>query len=167
MAEGEKLPKGTAEKLRKLLAALGELRERETAILWEIDTLMGGGVGVGALLRQAEQTFGRAWSARYSGAQYVWQYAKDRAQMKRLLGSMPIEELERRIVRYLRTEDPFFTKARHSFGLFVTTVNQHASAATVSALELDPENEAPDCKHTPRCQDDAEHTRRRMSDMRA
>ena len=83
----EKLPAGTAAKVRKLIEVAREREAELAAVLREIETLINGGEGIGALLKQAEAAFGLAWSTRYPGA-YVWQYQKDRPHMKRLIGSL-------------------------------------------------------------------------------
>lgn len=141
MAESvpEKLPTGTAAKVRKLLEVAQQRHTELGSVLKEIDTLLGGGVGIGDLLKQAEKAFEAAWSSRYPGA-YLWQYAKDRMQMKRLIQSLGLEELGARFGRYVRNDDPFFTRARHSFGAFVASVNQHAAegAAPGGDLDLEP-----------------------------
>jgi len=154
--------KALREKLAKLVASLREHQAKCYEITEEIDHLLGGGVGVGELLRRLELHWGQVWCGRYQlggtlmkGGGYVWNYAKDRPQMKRLLRMLEVEEIERRMNRYLQNNDAFFTKGRHSFGMFVATVNQHAAPA--DALEA-----PPGCLHHPPCRDDVEHTKRRQ-----
>jgi hypothetical protein len=168
MTEGaEKLPSGTAGKIRQLIEVAREREAELGAVLREIEILINGGEGIGTLLKQAEAAFGLAWSTRYPGA-YVWQYAKDRPHLKRLIGSLGIEELEARFGRYIRNGDPFFTSRRHPFGTFVATVNQHAGAGTAPAGgDEDLELTAPaDCQHDPRCLTDTQHTQRKLRDVR-
>ncbi len=162
MAEAQKLPAGTADKVRKLLEALADLRSRENMLLEEVAALMGGGAGIGARLKMAEGAFAAAWSQRYAGA-YVWSYAKDRTLLKGLLGKMVDGEILDRMVAYIKDDDQFLVRARHPFGLFVSSVNRYA-AAPRDVLDL---LEAPaDCKHDPPCRDDQEHTRRKGAEMR-
>jgi hypothetical protein len=105
------------------------------------------------------------WTERYApgsvkGA-YVWQWAKDITLMKRLLKTLSVEEIERRMSNYLKSSEPFFVKNRHTFSLFVGSVNQFAEFSK----ELHEELPAPvGCKHLPLCRSDQEHTRRRAED---
>lgn len=139
MAEQKALATGTADKVRKLLEVARERHAELGVLLTEIGTLMGGGVGIGVLLKRAEEAFETAWNARYgNGGRYVWQYAKDRPNMKRLILALGVDELEARFGRYARNDDPFFTRARHSFGAFVASVNQHAGEGVAPAgLDLE------------------------------
>lgn len=162
----EKLPAGTAGKIRKLIEVARERESELVAVLREIETLINGGEGIGALLKRAESSFGLAWSSRYPGA-YVWQYAKDRPHMKRLIGSLGIEELEARFGRYILNADQFFTSRRHPFGLFVAAINQLAGVGSAPGGDEDLELTAPaDCQHDPRCMSDTTHTQRKLRDVR-
>jgi len=78
--------------------------------------------------------------------------------MKRLLKMLEVEEIEGRMWRYLQNNDPFFAKNRHTFGLFVASVNQFAQAASDVEVPVG-------CFHVPPCKDDVEHTRRRQRDV--
>ena len=81
--------------------------------------------------------------------------------MKRLLKSFSPEELEARMVVYLGNDERFFLSARHSFGLFVSSINQHAPVAPIERM-------APmGCSHHPPCRDDQAHTQRRMQELSA
>lgn len=156
MAEPKALATGTAAKVRKLLEVARERSAELGAILTEIETLMGGGVGIGVLLKRAEEAFEIAWNARYGNAgRYVWQYPRDRPNMKRLILALGIEELADRFGRFARNDDPFFVKARHSFGAFVSSVNQHAGEGTApTGLDLEG------------LEEDAEATARRARELR-
>lgn len=121
-------------KLIKLLSVLRDLREKEQAILDEIDTLLGGGVGVGEQLKTIQRAFSDAWYAAYWTA-YVFNFAKDVPQMKRLLKATTVEDIVSRCGSYLANGDPFFQKGRHSFGMFVATFNQHASVRPETDLD--------------------------------
>lgn len=127
-------------KLKKLLGALAELREKETAVLAEIDTLLDGGVSMGVLMRRGYQAFAEAWSARY-GVPYVWAFTKDGPQMKRLILSIGVDAIQARAARYVANSDGYLAKHRHPFGVFVSQVNQYAEPV-VAAVEDDLEVEA-------------------------
>ena len=125
-------------KLVKLLGTLRELREKEQAILDEIDVLLGGGVGIGEKLKHLYAMWSELWSARYHGP-YVFAYVKDAPAFKRLLKTMAVEEIEARMVSYLRNGDEFYRARRHNLALFIGTVNQHAGiqVAELDGLEAD------------------------------
>lgn len=150
-------------KLERLVAELRDLQAKTYAITEEIQTVLGGGVGIAEKLKQLEQTFSTLWRARY-GSSYIWNYGKDRAQSKRLLGTLATIDIEKRMVVYLKDTDDFYVRSRHPFGLFVSSVNRHAEVnADAGELTLEA---PPDCKHRPPCGTDQEHTRRRMEDMK-
>lgn len=122
-------------KLGKLHEALVELKGKEQAILDEMETLLTGGVGIGAILRRLEAHFSECWAVRYRGP-YGFHRVKDVPQLKRLIKLLGVEEIERRMITYLKNDEPFFCKpgVKHSFGAFVATVNQHT---TGDLLNLD------------------------------
>lgn len=155
------------EKVRMLVCAWRVEHDKSTAILEELETILVGGVGIGDLLKHAENTFGLLWKGRYQSA-YVWNYAKDRAQLKRLIKTLGPAEVDLRMARYIRNADPFFASKRHPFGLFVATVVQHAAPNDSPQASEDLELSAPvvDCRHMPPCASDRVHTKRRAAEMR-
>jgi hypothetical protein len=165
-ATEDKTAKATIGKIKKLLETLAELRTKESDVLAEMETLLGGGVGIAAQLKAVQHAFETAHATRYSG-RYVWQHTRDVPNLKRLIKSLGVEELRVRFGNYLRNNDRFFTTARHSFGAFVASVNQHAAAgnALPEGFELDAPAVA-DCKHHPPCTTDQQHTRRKMAEVR-
>ena len=158
--------KQTLRKIEKLLDLLRELRQKESEIVEEVGRLAGGEEGIGVKLKRLERWFDAVWTERYAPgspkAAYVWQYAKDVPLLKRLLRSLDVDTIEARMSAYLRDDDPFYRKQRHPFGLFSSNVNRYADAAAHSDLTLEP---PADCKHTPACRSDQEHTRRRANEM--
>jgi hypothetical protein len=150
-------------KVVKLLDAANDLQEKLSAIYTEIGLLLTGGDGMGVKLRSWEQAWDVLWCARYAPGEehrYVWQYARDRAQSKRLLRTLPLEELEARARRFLGDDDPFYVRARHSFSVFVASINAHAAPSAA------PSQAPADCHHTPRCRSDQQHTARRQRELR-
>lgn len=160
MADPEK---AILKKCEKLLERLRELQAQTYAITEELLEVTGGRVTISDKLKQLEATFSTAWQARY-GSPYVWQYVKDRPQLKRLLGKLELSAIALRMGAYLRDADPFLLKARHGFGLFVSQINRYAEDL---AADLQLEAPATDCRHTPPCHSDQEHTRKRSADLRA
>jgi hypothetical protein len=170
MAKGEEVNRA---KLVKMLEVARDLHEKMAAVLEECDELLGGGAGLAAQIKAFERAFDEAWGRRYAAGQhgrYVWRYAADVPNIKRLLKQFKpngLEELTKRANRYLSTEDDFLKRNRHPFGLFVSGVNSYADEGqAVEDLELDPAAPS-DCKHTPRCRTEVEHTKRRSADLRA
>lgn len=126
MADAEK----STEKLVKLLAVQRDLVDKLTAVHEEMDAILAGKAGIGEILKRLEAHYDSVWAVRYAPGEtgrYVWQYAKDRPHLKRLVKKLGVDELEIRMVNYLKNPDPYYTKARHPFGLFVASVNTHAS----------------------------------------
>lgn len=151
-------------KVTGLLVVLKENHEKSAALIEEIAEVLGGGPGVAAQMNEFEKAFARVWEQRYSQI-YVWRYAVDRPNIKRLLRTLGLEELKARAFNYLRSDDPFIVRSRHPFGLFVSGINSYANEGQGSAFDL----EAPavaDCQHTPRCASDQVHTQRKMREMR-
>ena len=150
------------EKLGKLCLLLREKQAECYEITEEMARIAGGQAGIGDVLKRLQLAFDAAWCQRYAPGQtkiYIWQWAKDVTLMKKLLKSLAPDEIERRMSNYLKNDDPFFLKNRHTFGLFVSSVNQFAEAGQVIETPFD-------CRHQPPCRSDQEHTRRRSSDMR-
>lgn len=151
-------------KVVKLIALAKEMHQQGGELLAEIDAILGGQASTAEKLRAVEQGFSAAWEGRYRSG-YLWQYAKDRPNIKRLLRHLSPEDIVTRAGVYIRSQDGFYTRQRHPFGLFVSSINQWAPAgAEPGELLLEP---VMDCRHDPACASDEEHTRRKMADMKA
>lgn len=160
------IEKRQIEDAKKFAALAREHFAKGVQALEELERALGGGPRQADILKGAERDFDTFWCARYAAGQsgrYVWNYSKDRPSLIRLIRMIGSEELQLRMKRYLANNDAFFTKARHSFGMFVATVNQHTERAeAVDDFDLDP-SPVVGCTHTPRCTSDAEHTTRRRA----
>jgi len=150
------------EKLAKLYDKLREAQEKQYAITEEIGQLISGNPGIGSLLKAAEARMGAVWGESYH-TPYLWDYKRDRPNLKRLLVTLGLEELVVRWSRYLQDPEPYYARARHPLALFLNNVNRYADAQAES-FTLDVAAPA-DCKHVPRCRTDQEHTQRRMNDL--
>lgn len=150
----------------KLLEKGKELAELQAAVLEELDAIIGGRAGTAAKLKAIEKGFDEAWCSRYARGKtgvYVWTHARDRGTMKALLRKMDVDEILARAARYIASEDGFYVRGRHPWGLFVSSVNQWTAHAPGNGeLELEP---GFSCSHVPACKSDAEHTRRRHTEM--
>lgn len=146
-----------AARLRKGAQVLEELALEVEALISEERT-------PGQQANDFAKWYGEQWTKRHGG-KYVDGGAKDRAQIKRLLGKLELAELQARAKRYLYTSDAYVVGARHPLGLFVSGVNKYGEDSGEPMLELEAARPA-DCKHEPACSSDQEHTRRKMADMR-
>lgn len=154
--------KQVLQKLKSIVLALRETQTKVNELTDEIDALLGGGAGVGAMMKRLEETYGALWRSRY-GVPYMWSYTKDRPQLKRLLKALAVEEIEARMGNYLKSGEAYYGAARHNFSLFVATINNHPGLQAPAELNLS----APPigCRHVPPCQSDQEHTRKRSGEL--
>jgi len=153
--------KATLDKLAKLFEVLREHQAKTYELTEEIQRLLAGEEGIGEKLKRLETFFSQRWQARYR-TPYVWAFARDVPQLKRLLKMLPIAEIELRIARYLFNDDPYYVKVKHNFGIFVSSINEHAA----DALPIVDAGHVRDCKHVPACTSDQEHTKKRSAEMR-
>ena len=158
-------------KVEGLLVLLKDGHEKQAALIEEINALLGGGAGIAAQMKEFEQAFDLVWCQRYArgeNGRYIWRFAQDRAQIKKLLKTLGLEEMKLRAARYIADDDPYRVRARHPFGLFVSNINSYAREAAAPAdFALGDTSPAVGCTHTPRCASDVEHTRKRGAEMRA
>lgn len=152
---------GLIEKLEKALAAnrkAAELLEDALAAAKQEPTH-------GNAAKDLVSRFVVLWGQRYRGQTYLPTWAKDIAQMRRLLKSLTIEQIEGRMRAFLADQDTFLSNARHPLGLFVAGINRY-SANLPGNGKMEREDEgflmtAPaDCAHVPPCRTDVEHTKR-------
>ncbi len=156
--------KTTLKKLGTLLEKLREVQAQTYDLAEEMQRLLAGEPGIGARLKVVEAGFSDLWEGRYH-APYVFNFLRDRPQIKRLLKSATPDAILDRALRYIKSNDPFYAEKRHPFGLFVSSWNSWAQAAE-SPDDFDLEAPA-DCNHSPRCASDAIHTRRKSAELRA
>ena len=134
--------------VQKLWTALKAKQAEVWALSEEIERVLSGADGIGTVLHRLEEAFDAIWCARYAPGQtdrYVWRYVQDRPNLKRLLRALSEAELQARFVVYVKNDDPFYVKNRHTFGLFVSSVNSHTAAPVA------PVYEPWVCPHEPRC----------------
>lgn len=112
-------------KLLKLLEALRELDEKRTAIYAEMDTLLAGGEGIGAKITRLKAHFQACWRDRYKSNYSFANHAMVGASYKRwLLKEGHTEaDIEARHFAYMKSDDSFYTRARHPFEIFVKGFN--------------------------------------------
>ena len=160
MADADKT---TLKKLGTLLEKLREVQAQTYELAEEMQRLLAGEPGIGEKLKVVEAGYSDLWLGRYR-SNYVFNRVRDRPQIKRLLKSATPDALLDRALRYIKSNDPFYAEKRHPFGLFVSSWNSWAAPAE-SPEEFDLEAAA-DCRHTPKCRSDQEHTKRKSAELR-
>jgi hypothetical protein len=131
----------------KLLEKLREVQAQTYAITEELAVILGGGEPWGKVLRRLETAFDSAWCSRYAPGQadqYSWTFLRDRPQLKKFYKRYGEADLIARFGMYITNDEPFFVKARHSFGAFAASINQHVPAQRASRPEWK-------CIHRPPC----------------
>lgn len=141
----------------RLLDLKHELHEKQLAIDAEIRALITGEDGIGVKLKRLGRHYSETWETRY-GTPYVFAFAKDTPQWKRLLRSMSVEELEARVVSFIRSDDKFYLQTRHAFGVFVKSINSLAGLPARGATVVG-------CGHEPACADGAACTARKYQEL--
>lgn len=145
-------------KLLRLLDVAQELEEKLAAVRVEMRALVTGDDGIGDKLKRLCRHYSDTWETRY-GTPYVFAFAKDMPQWKRLLRSMSVEELEARVVSFIRSDDRFYIQTRHAFGVFVKSINSLAGWPARGAAAL------VGCGHEPTCVDGATCTARKHREL--
>jgi hypothetical protein len=130
---------GTTEKARlqridKLLVELRELQAKTYAITEELQQLAGGAATDTQTTKDVANYFDELWCSRYAPSNtrgYVWHRTRDFPNLRRVLKQLGREEVEGRILTFIKSEDPFYTRPgnRHAFGLFIAAINGLVSAA--------------------------------------
>lgn len=145
-------------KLLRLLDVAQELEEKLVAVRAEMRALITGEDGIGVKLKHLCRHYSETWETRY-GTPYVFAFTKDMPQWKRLLRSMSVEELEARVVSFIRSDDKFYIQTRHAFGVFVKSINSLAGLPARGATAV------VGCGHEPTCADGAACTARKYSEL--
>lgn len=141
----------------KLLPALREEHEKIGALIEELEAVTGGAATIGEKIKELETHFATTWEWRYKEP-YAWtDFARTRSQWKTLLRKLPMPVLVSRVTNYIHNNEPFYVDRKHPFGLFVSTINQHATAR-----EHELSDTPTGCRHDPPCRDQFEHTKRRQ-----
>lgn len=147
----------------KLLEVAIEHHAKAFDCIQEARKILNGESTIGDGLKVVEKLWGEEFNRRYA-SNYVWQYAKDRAQWKRLLKSSTVDVVQARVLAYFNDQDPYLTRARHPFGLFVSRFNTYATELTG---ELTLQTAPVGCKHNPPCVSEQAHTKQIIEDRKA
>lgn len=125
--------------LIKLVDALRELeteyQAKRESVLAEMATLLRGGEGIGPKITRLKAQFQDCWAGRYHGQKYIFaNHAMVGASIKRwLLAGYKEHEIAARFFSYVKSEDPFYVRTRHSFEVCVKAFNQLAGLPQSSA----------------------------------
>lgn len=156
MAAAAKKATDNGPAMQKIIALLKTRHEEDGALIDELERLAGGGRGIGEILKELYAYWNELWSIEHGGS-YVFVFAQDAPQMKRLYRELGLEELQARIYNYIKDRDEWLVKNKHPFKVFVAQSNRHASGrAVVDGNALPPVG----CKHKPPCRSDQEHTQK-------
>ena len=106
-------------KLLKLLEALRELDEKRSAIYAEMDTLLAGGEGIGPRLSRLKGQWCEIWTQRHK-EKCTFDHVKHTAFLKKKLLTFSEAEIIAKFQSYVTSEEAYYVRARHPFGLFMT-----------------------------------------------
>ena len=120
--------------VEQILRQLSDVQSTLIALTAQVQLLTDGLQEVPTPGHQAKvllKAYAALWSARHRGAEFYINWAKDVAQIKRLLGkNLTPGEIERRMRLFLASTDTFAVNAHFPIGLFVSTVNKFAGPAS-------------------------------------
>ncbi len=169
MSEGVSEMAGAAKKakaglnvpaVQKILTLLKQRHDDDGALIEELERLVGGGPGIGDILKELYAYWNDLWHAVY-GSDYVFTFTRDAPQMKRLVRQLGPDEVRARMLSYLKDREVFVADKKHPFGLFVSMSNKYAGL-----LAGADDAAAVGCKHTPRCTTDLQHTTKKLKEAR-
>src|SRR6185503_638982 len=140
--------------LAKKLAPLLKRLEEELAVIHDTQREIAQLVASDNPVLALSLFWAQQWQAKNRAA-YVWNHARDKPQIKRLLKTISADDLKARMIAYLSSDDPFHARNQHNFGIFVSAINSFAGSK--------PRQRVLGCHHEPPCADDVEHTRRRRT----
>lgn len=147
-------------KLDALKPLMEKFRAQQAAnyeTLEEILLVMGGGITRAQQYRDLEDAFSTLWAGRYGNIGYRFDFARDRPQILKLIKAMPLDEIKARMARFVQSNDRFFIQCKHSFPIFVKTINQHVVEQPSADFALAEESPT-GCSHVPPCTSDSQHT---------
>jgi len=150
------------EHVRKAVTELRAIEKRVGDIAAGLEARLEGSATVGEQMKRITDAFVELWARRYQ-SKYVFVGGKDATAVKKLLQALDVEEILRRMPRYIWNDDPFYGKVRHSLSMFASTINQHGKVSDQGGGDA---ARVVDCKHQPPCQSNVEHTRRVSAELR-
>lgn len=113
--------------------------------------------------------FDERWMRSYQTTEHYKFIDADAGNVKRLLKTLDVNTMQRRITRYMNDGDQWLVGQRHPFSIFVKRVNSYgAELRPMPAFDHDPEKmPAPsDCAHRPMCSTSFEHTEKMIAELK-
>lgn len=107
----------------KLLDKLAVVDEQRAAILAEIRTLAGDGEGIGIKLARIKRTMCDIWTEVHK-EKVEFDHVKHTGFLKKKLVTFTEAEILAKYQDYLISTDAYYTKARHPFGLFISSFDR-------------------------------------------
>lgn len=179
------MPRAMADDAAKKLARIAKLDDVERQLLEKLRAvaderaaILRGDPTIGQKLKDVYAAWQRAWSERYPGRTYQFNFTKDPTHIKRWLTSgTTVDQLAEMFVRYITGADDddwlrqAKREARHGFGLFVSTFNKwmpEPEDSDVENFDLTPpgaDRRIVGCTHTPPCRTHADCTDRKLLDL--
>ena len=147
------------ERTASLVAELHRLLERQLEQIAELEKILSDEPTTTSQTPTLFAAWGHKWAAAHEGEKYVFAQGRDGAAFKRLLKALPLEEIIGRMEAFLADTDPWLVQRRHPLGVFLKNINS-----------IGPTHQAPapviGCSHVPRCTSEAEHTKKRLAEVR-
>jgi hypothetical protein len=112
----------------------------------------------GQLAKQVLDFFVTRWETLYRGDKYVVSGKKDMASLIRVVKQLGAREVAVRMKAYLASTDKFYQDTKHGLPAFIGSINKFSTS--------NPATYVVGCTHTPRCGDDAQHTRRSLDEAK-
>lgn len=153
-----------------IITRMRKVSEDAAGLADELEAILSGDKTTGQLVNRLIKYWLGAWRERHAGRVYVFTARGAAAgSLKKLLASgMTVEDIEARVSQYLESRDPFYVTARHSFELFIKSINRFPGLGTTEDDDAGfLSAPAFDCSHHPACRSAQEHTRRRGQEMRS
>jgi len=124
--------KARLDRIGKLLVQLAEAQATSQAIISELVQLAAGTATDSEHTARAMRFFDEVWCERYAPGRvkgYAWDRAKDLPNLRRLVKQLGVQEVEGRMVAFLKSDDAFYTRVGncHKFSLFVHGINGFVS----------------------------------------
>lgn len=123
-------------KLAALLQRLQEHHDKGGALLEELTALVQAEETPGQVAKRVLDFFCKHWARKYPGQTYVVNGGKDIASLKRVLKTLPPDQVAARVRAYFRSDSVFFANAGHSLPVFVASINSLSGAAITAADQL-------------------------------
>lgn len=150
------MPAAVVAQIQKVRVAWGKLGDELEAL----EAILTGEATPGQQARDILKTYAAVWRTRYNDEQLVINWPKDTAIIKRLLRTLPLEEINRRIVAFFDHRDRFYVEARYPIAMFASAINKLGGRGP-AGVDDDVLTAPPsDCRHAPKCRTDVECTRK-------